>query len=133
MTGVLKLILSLSFILPAQVLAKNYSEKSLETLFTSSQQRRDIEKVRNRNTSSGNQLGPAKLKINGIVKRSNGKNVVWVNGKSTLKNTMVDGVKVFPNAVNRANKIPVLIDGRKVYFKPGEAWSGEAGVSGVGE
>lgn len=113
--------------------AKKYSEHELRTLFTSPQEREKIDNNRESGVSvDGEVTGPSSVQVNGIVKRTNGKSVVWVNGKSTLDNAMIDGVKVYSNASNANNKIPVMIDGRKVYMKPGESWSEESGVSDVG-
>ena len=129
-----ELLLFLCIFISLQVAAQQYSEQSLKTLFTSQQERQDIEHGRKGNYSSGDQgsLGPSSVQINGMVKRSNGKSVVWVNGKSTLDNSMVDGVKVYSKSIKTNNKIPVMIDGRKVYIKPGESWSEDTGVSDVG-
>lgn len=126
--------LFLCVFISVQVAAQQYSEQSLNTLFTSQQQRQDIERSRKGNDFSADQgfVGPSSVQINGMVKRSNGKSVVWVNGKSTLDNSMVDGVKVYSKSIKENNKIPVMIDGRKVYIKPGETWSEDAGVSDVG-
>ncbi|MCK4706887.1 MAG: hypothetical protein KAT90_15540, partial [Gammaproteobacteria bacterium] len=135
MIGWKELLLFLCIFIPAQVVAQQYSEQSLKTLFTSQQERQDIERGRKGNNSSGDQglVGPSSVQINGMVKRSNGKSVVWVNGKSTLDNSMVDGVKVYSKSIKANNKIPVMIDGQKVYIKPGETWSEETGVSDVGD
>ena len=129
----IKLILTLCLLAPALLMAGDYNEQALKTLFTSQQQRQDIESNRRDNSTSGEPLpvGLSSVQINGIVKRSGGKNIVWINGKSTLENTMVDGVKVYPNAINTKNKIPVMIDGERVYIKPGQIWSEETGVSDV--
>lgn len=138
-SNVMKISLKTLFIFclffPLQVMGKEYSEQSLKTLFTSQQERQNIESGRKGNNFTGNrdQLGPASVQINGIVKRSNGNNVVWINGKSTLDNSMVDGVKVYPGSIKSNNKIPVLIDSRKIYIKPGEAWSEDGGISDVGK
>lgn len=120
---------------PLQVVAQDYSEQSLRTLFTSQQQRQDIEADRRGSNLSEEQVlvGPSSVQINGVVKRSNGKSVVWVNGKNTLDSPMVDGVKVYSNSISAQNKVTVMIDGRKIYIKPGETWSEETGVSGVGD
>jgi hypothetical protein len=133
MTALIKILLPVFFILPMQLQAQEYSEQSLKTLFTSPQQRQAIDSSRrSSNTSSGPSVaGQAGVQINGMVKRGNGKNVVWVNGKSTIDSTAVDGVRVYSDSINTNNKIPVLIDGKKIHIRPGETWSEGAGVSDV--
>ena len=130
----MNIFLMLLVVLPSYALAKEYSEQSLRSLFTNQQQRQEIDNSRAGGTAEGQTIvGPSSIQINGMVKRSDGKSVVWVNGKSTMDNSTVNGVKVYSNAINSKNKIPVMVDGRKVYLKPGETWSEETGVSGVGD
>lgn len=130
-----KLLLLLGLLTPLQLIAQEYSEQSLKTLFTSQQERQEIENGRRGNNFSGDQglVGPSSVQINGMVKRSNGKSVVWVNGKSTLDNSMVDGIKVYSKSIRTNNKIPMMIDGKKVYIKPGETWSEDTGISDIGK
>ncbi len=129
------ILLMLLITVQTYAVAKDYSEQSLRTLFTSQQERQNIDNNRKQQGSSAEQVivGPSSVRINGIMKRSNGKSVVWVNGKNTMDSSTVDGVKVYSNAINSKNKITVMVDGERVYLKPGEAWSEEAGVSGVGD
>lgn len=134
MTNQIKTLLSLSFVLSLQVSAQEYSEQSLKTLFTNPQERQMIDGNRSNHSSSDQVLAtPSSVQINGIVKRSNGKSVVWVNGKNTMDTTMTDGIKVYSGSIKSNNKVPVLIDGKKIYIKPGETWSEDAGVSDVGK
>jgi hypothetical protein len=110
--------------------AAGFNEQSLKTLFTSPPERQTINAARRGGQSSGSDFvpGPAGVHVKGIMKRSNGKSVVWINNKNTMNSSMVDGVKVYSNAMNKNNKIPVRVDGRMVYVKPGETWSEETGV-----
>ena len=130
-----RILLLLCMYLPLQVIAQEFSEQSLKTLFTSPQERQAIENGRRVNSSSGVQalVEPSSVQINGIVKRVNGKSVVWANGKNTMDSSIVDGVKVYSGSINANNKVPVMIDGKKVYIKPGETWSEDSGISDVGK
>lgn len=131
----IKTLIFIVMLFPLSVMAKEYSEQSLKTLFTSQQQRQDIEGNRSAGDLNDDPslIAPSSVQVNGVLKRSNGKSVVWLNGKSTMESSMVDGVKVYSNSINSKYKVPVMIDGRKVYIKPGESWSEEMGVSGVGD
>ena len=131
----INVLLILLATLPGYTVAKEYSEQSLRTLFTSQQERQDIDSGRRGKSSPEDQdiVEPSSIQVNGIVKRSDGKNVVWINGKNTMDSSTVDGIKVYSNSINVQGKVPVMIDGQKVYIKPGETWSGETGVSGVGD
>lgn len=112
--------------------AETFSESSLKTLFTSASERRSIDASRQGISSSDATVMPAgasSVQVTGVVKRGDNKSVVWVNGKNSMNNTMIDGVKVYPNSMKKNNKIPVRVDGRMVYIKPGETWSEESGTS----
>ena len=134
MTTLKKILITVCLLLPLQALAQQYSEQSLKTLFTTPQERQAINSDRKNNRASDNQaqVGPSSVQLNGIVKRSNGKSVVWINGQNTMDSTNVEGYKVYSNAINASNKTPVVVDGKKIYLKPGETWSEGAGVSDVG-
>ena len=133
MTTGINFFLPLCFLIPVQVMAQEYSEQSLKTLFHSPQERQAIESDRKVGGPSEERAfaAPSSVQINGMVKRSNGKNVIWINGKNTMDSSMVDGIKVYPGSINKNNKIPVMIDGQKVYIKPGETWSEDSGISDV--
>lgn len=130
----INIFLILLILFSEYVIAKEYSEQSLRTLFTSPQERQEIDNYRQENRLSEEQIiaRPSSVKINGVVKRSDGKNIVWINGKSTADNATIDSVKVYSKAINSKNKIPVMVDGQRIYLKPGETWSEESGVSGTG-
>ena len=130
-----RILLLLCICLPLQVIAQEFSEQSLKTLFTSMQERQAIDSGRRANKSSDGQslVEPSSVQINGIVKRSNGKSVVWANGKNTMDSSIVDGVKLYPGSISVNNKVPVMIDGKKVYIKPGETWTQDTGGSGAGD
>ena len=131
----LKKIFLISLLFPSIVVAQDYSEQSLKTLFTSQHQRQDIDGNRKANDTVEEQIQktPSNIQVDGVLKRRDGKNVVWVNGKNTMDSSMVDGVKVYSNSISDKNKVPMIVDGKKVYIKPGQTWSEETGVSGVGD
>ena len=111
--------------------AVQYKEQQLMTLFNTEAERQAINAARRgeqqqRPREVETPLGPTNIHINGIVSRSGGKSVVWANGRSTLKNSMVDGVKIYSDKMKSNHIIPVMIDGRMVYIKPGESWSQKA-------
>ena len=120
-------LLLLPMLLCSYASADVFNEQSLKTLFNSSSERKAINATRR--GGSGFVSGPASVELKGVVKRSDGKSVVWINRKNTMGNTMIDGVKVYPNAINKNNKVPIRVDGRMVYVKPGESWSEETGVT----
>jgi hypothetical protein len=100
--------------------------ENLGTLFTDSQQREKLEAVR-RGTymeEAEKNSRVSNIRIDGVMIRSDGKNVVWVNGRSTLDGMPVEGVKVNAEAADRnSHKVPVTIEGKRVYVKPGQVWS----------
>jgi hypothetical protein len=100
--------------------------ENLGMLFTDSEQREKLEAVRR-----GTYLEEAEknsrisnVSVDGILIRNEGKNVVWINGKSTLDGVPIEGIKVNPESADRdSHKVPVTIDGKHVYVKPGQIWS----------
>lgn len=106
--------------------SKEYNGKELLSLFTTPSQRQSLNAKRLNakvQPEKPTMVGPTSVHIDGVVSRNDGKSVVWINGKNTMKNSMVDGVKVYSNSMTSSHKIPVMIDGRKVYIKPGDSWS----------
>jgi len=120
-------LLLLPMLLCSYVNADGFNEQSLKTLFNSPSERKAINATRR--GGAGFESGPASVELKGVVRRSDGKSVVWVNRKNTMRNTLIDGVKVYPNSINKNNKVPIRVDGRMVYVKPGESWSEETGVT----
>ncbi|MGD2054202.1 MAG: hypothetical protein PVG45_08850 [Gammaproteobacteria bacterium] len=102
------------------------SVENLGTLFTDTGQREKLEAVRR-----GTYLEEAEknsrvsnVRVDGIMIRNDGQNVVWVNGVSTLKSSSIEGIKVNADAADKdSQKVPVNIDGKRVYVKPGQIWS----------
>ena len=111
------------------VSADDFNDNDLKSLFTSPEHRNRIDGKRSgRVTGSVSpQFGPNTININGVVKRKNGKSVVWVNGKSTLNNSTIDGARVLTRSLDKKTKIPVNIDGEVVHLQPGQIWSEETG------
>jgi hypothetical protein len=69
------------------------------------------------------------VRINGVMMRSDGENVVWINGENTLDGDPVKGVKVNPDAADSETyNVQVQIDGKRVKLKPGQNWSEGTGT-----
>ncbi len=104
-----------------------YDVNDLNKLFTDSRQRAQIDAARAGDYSGSEIQQATQVKVNGYMKRSGGKSVVWVNGTNTLDSSKVGGVTVNTKAINNNNKVPVKIDGQTVYVRPGESWSEASG------
>ena len=110
--------------------AAMFEENALDKLFTTSNQRQKIDAFRKGNNIGAvrEQVGPTDVKIQGIVKRSNGKNTVWVNGQSTLESNTVGGVRVNSGTIDsRTNKVAISVNNKSVRLKPGQVWSEDTG------
>jgi len=105
-----------------------YDVNDLKKLFTDKRQRAQIDAARAGDYSGPEVQQATQVNVNGYMKRSSGKSVVWVNGENTLESSKVGGVTVNARSINRNNKVPVKIDGRTVYVKPGESWSESTGT-----
>jgi len=94
----------------------------LERLFTNAKQRQQINNQRHGHTRISQKQALHKVTLSGYMKRSDGKNVVWVNGVSTLNKNTIAGVKVEPGSINHKDQVTVLINGKAIKLRPGESW-----------
>lgn len=70
----------------------------------------------------------SKIRVDGVMIRKNGKNVVWVNGESNINGVKAGGVQVHTRQIDRNNyRVPIRVDQETVRLKPGQTWSGESG------
>jgi hypothetical protein len=61
------------------------------------------------------------------MKRSDGKNVVWVNGESTIDKSRLGDIRVHQKSIGKEKKVTISVDGKTVRIKPGEAWLKDTG------
>jgi hypothetical protein len=105
--------------------------EELGRLFVDVEQREKLEAVR-RGTYEKEveqESRVSNVRINGVMMRSDGENVVWINGESTLEGEPVKGVKVNPDdADSETYDVQVQIDGKRVKLKPGQNWSEGTGT-----
>lgn len=120
-----KTLLPLVLMIPvAGVIADEYNESQLKKLFTDKKERDYIDALR---SGKGAGRPAAKVTVNGYVKRSHGKDVVWVNNRSTLKGNKVDDVRVNPYSVGKNKAVVVSSEGSSRRLKPGETWDKQTG------
>ena len=117
-------ILLALLLIPQHVISADEVEE-LGRLFVDVEQREKLEAVR-RGTydmESEQESRVSNVRINGVMMRSGGENVVWINGENTLDGEPVKGVKVNPEtADNETYNVQVQIDGKRVKLKPGQNW-----------
>ena len=103
----------------------------LRRLFTDPAQREKLEAIRQ---GAGNQQvetasSATEVRVNGVMLRSSGEAVVWVNGRSTLDGQPEKGVNVRTGAVSQHDySVPVEVNGRFIQMKPGQSWSDRSGA-----
>jgi len=103
----------------------------LGRLFIDADQREKLEAVRRgtykAETEKDNRV--SNVRVNGVMIRSDGENVVWVNDKSTLNGAPLEGVYVNPNSADSETFIvPVRVEDRLMHIKPGQNWSEGTGT-----
>ena len=109
--------------------AAMFEENAIDKLFTTASERQKIDSFR-KGKSVGvarEQVSPTDVKVQGMVKRSDGKSTVWVNGQSTLDSNTVGGVRVNPGRTDSSNKVSVSVNNKSVRLKPGQVWSEDTG------
>ena len=131
-TGFLTSVLFFAFISTSQA---EYAESELKDLFTTKKQRIKIDAKRfgkpvvaSVKPQVKKKIRNKKVKVSGYMKRSDGKSVVWVNGKSTLKNSRVGNINIQKTGI-RDNKVTVSVNGKTIKLKPGQTWIETKGVS----
>lgn len=108
------------------VAAAGYDANELNNLFTDKKQRANIDAARSGQTSVESQKA-TKVTVNGYMKRSGGKDVVWVNNRSTLESSQIGDIKVQQSNIGKNKRVGVTLDGKHVHLKPGETWHKETG------
>lgn len=116
------LVILLSLPLPLQ--AADFSETELGTLFTTPAVRDNIDNLRQRSPQQADapvSTRASKVTVNGLIRRSDGRSTVWVNGKKAGRSAG-DGIRV-PSRQKRADKVSVMVNGKLVKIRPGESWT----------
>lgn len=110
------------------------SEEGIEglgRLFIDPEQREKLESVRRGtyNADMEQESRVSNVRVNGVMMRSDGENVVWINGENTLDGAPINGISVNPNSADSETyKVQVHIDGKRVNIKPGQNWSEGTGT-----
>jgi len=105
--------------------------EGLGRLFIDVEQREKLEAVRRGtyNLEVEQESRVSNIRVNGVMMRSDGDNVVWINGENTLDGAPINGVSVNPNTTDiDTYKVQVNIDGKRVNIKPGQNWSEGTGT-----
>jgi len=125
------ILILLSLLLLPEYAVSEDSIEGLGRLFVDVDQREKLEAVR-RGTYKvevEEESRVSNVRLNGVMMRSGGENVVWINGESTLNGEPVKGIKVNPDSANNETyNVQVKIDGKRVILKPGQNWSEGTGT-----
>ena len=130
-TQLKNLVILLALLLLSEHAISADEVEGLGRLFVDVEQREKLEAVR-RGTYEKEveqESRVSSVRVNGVMMRSDGENVVWINGENTLDGEPVKGVKVKPEATDRDTyNVQVLIDGKRIKLKPGQNWSEGTGT-----
>lgn len=139
---VLNLIQKISFILITGLVINptvNAMDTNLGSLFTSAKERHSLNTLRkqdllqnasdnavfksNISTPKNKKIPPGDIVLNGIIKKSNGKNTIWINGKRVNnKNTRIN------QGPDKLNRVLVRLPGKVItHLKPGQRLHGNSG------
>ncbi len=121
---------ALGMLAPMAVNAESTGAEQLDRLFTDPRQREKLDAVRRGTYKEDAEKNAAvsNVRVDGLMMRSDGKNVIWVNGRSTLDNNSVNGIKTYPQSANASTyKVPVRVEDKKIKIKPGQTWSDSTG------
>lgn len=122
---------ALALMLGAAPVSSDESIEGLGKLFIDAEQREKLEAVRRGtyNAEAEKESRLSNIRVNGLMLRSDGENVVWINGESTLGGKEVQGLSVNASSVDAGTyRVQVNIDGKRVDIKPGQNWSEGTGT-----
>ena len=122
-----RIALAILLLVTWSVYATEYDESQLLNLFTDREQRSQIDALRSGAVSDKGVRETNKVNLNGYMRRSDGKSVVWVNDGNTIEGARVDDLRVHSSSVGRDNKVTISVDGKTARLKPGETWIKETG------
>lgn len=105
----------------------DYDAAKLHKLFTDRQQRAQIDAARSGSLPSDTTEVTDQVRVSGYVKRSDGKDVVWLNNQSTLESNRKGDIRVRQSDIGKDKRVTVTVDGRTVRLKPGETWHKDSG------
>ena len=130
-TQLKNLVMLLALLLVSEHAISEDEIEELGRLFVDVEQREKLEAMR-RGTYE-KEVEPesrvSNVRINGVMMRSDGENVVWINGENTLDGEPVKGVKVNPDtADSETYNVQLQIDGKSIKLKPGQNWSEGTGT-----
>lgn len=131
----------LLMVLVAGIVSSVSAQNSIGRLFTSASERASLDQLRKSDIVQDHGVQKPKEKkvevphepvvdvlLNGVVKRSSGKQTIWINGQQVKDGKGPDKIRV-SSGPNRDNRITVKIAGKPdVYLKPGQRLN-----SGTGE
>jgi len=130
-TQLKNLVMLLALLLVSEHAISEDEIEELGRLFVDVEQREKLEAMR-RGTYEKEveqESRVSNVRINGVMMRSGGENVVWINGENTLDGEPVKGVKVNPDtADSETYNVQLQIDGKSIKLKPGQNWSEGTGT-----
>lgn len=110
---------------------KTDSQSQLRTLFTSSQQRQQLDAFRKQGMYRSQPQStasiikkPISVRMQGLVLRKHKKPVIFINDTNNLKSSRIDNQVSLPTYQSKINnlKIPVRIKQKNIKLKPGQQW-----------
>lgn len=115
---------------PSLSVAEKNNDK-LGRLFTTASERHTLNQLR-KNEHKKNYLQSISIKktdsknisrpiiLNGIVKRTNGDEIIWINGRQIKKNSNVDGINLLQGPDENGHVMIKLSNHRRIKLKPGQ-------------
>lgn len=133
---ILLVVILLGMIPLTSAYSAQQNETSLGRLFTSKTERAVLDNHRRKDLlqdhvdkasstplSKENEKETAAVVFNGVLKRSNGKKVIWINGKRVTDSKGPDNVKIY-RGPDRKNRVVVGVPGKRaVKIGPGQQLS----------
>jgi len=140
-TAAFFMALILSTIMANPAVAQPETTAVLKKLFYTQSQREKIDAFRykpEKNTSSkaskknsekaaASEKNTSVIKIDGYVKRADGKNVIWYNNKNTLNSSRLNSTTKFQSGVIVNKGIHIISSRKKMRIEPGQVLNIDSG------
>lgn len=109
------------------------TEYPFERLFTTADERRQLDQARQQGKVS-NEFSPGvdapillkaarrEVRLSGFVRRADGKNMVWIDGKSELSAGKDDTTAAHGRVISKSLQVPLQFERRSATLKPGQVW-----------
>lgn len=105
------------------------ADMQIGRLFFTPAQRAALDQARqhNKNLDTANETAPDNITLNGVVKRSDGRHIVWINNRAFSNNTSAESVTVTREKGSGRYTVKLPYSDKRVQLKVGQSMDAASG------